>query len=87
MSETMKTSADHQASIGVALQGIEADFSLILDYSTLLGVLLAGPDAETALEGALRLVIRGGIIRHGDARDDVEQSWNILRNHALTTSN
>jgi hypothetical protein len=57
MSENAKPPAEHIITIDRALEGIQTDYDMILDYSNLLAVLLSSEDAESALEGAHRIVI------------------------------
>lgn len=57
----MKTPAELIHDAATALGAMEDKCKAIHDYSTLLGVLLAGPDADTALDGMHRICseIRG----------------------------
>jgi hypothetical protein len=53
----MKTPAELIDDARRALGAMEDDAGTIFDYATLIGVLTAGPDADTALEGIRRLMI------------------------------
>jgi hypothetical protein len=57
----MKTPAELIHDADTALHRMANECEAIHDYATLLGVVLAGPDADTAMEGMRRiaLIIRG----------------------------
>jgi len=61
---------------------MEDDADTIFDYATLIGVLTAGPDADTTLEGIRRLMIEirnraDNLRRH---HDDATQAVQRLAN-------
>lgn len=56
----MKTPAELIDDAGSALGRMDSARSAISDYATLLAVLMAGPDAETAMDGMHRIALNIG---------------------------
>ena len=65
--------------LNYSLSQMDIEIEAVFDYATLLGVMTAGPDAETAMEGICRLLgdirIRTEAIRsfHDDMREAVKR--------------
>jgi hypothetical protein len=54
------------------------DAAAVFQYSSLLGVLLAGPDADTAIDGMHRLMLE--IRQHADnLRMKQDEAWQIVK--------
>jgi hypothetical protein len=70
----MKTPAELINDLKSALAPMEDDADTIFDFSTMIGVLTAGPDAETAIDGINRLMI---VIR--------DRAANLRRSHDMAS--
>jgi len=74
----MKTPAELIEDLKSALDPMEDDCAAVFDYSSLLGVLLAGPDADTAIDGMHRLMLE--IRQHADnLRMKQDEAWQIVK--------
>lgn len=75
----MKTPTELIDEVKRALDPMDDDCNAIFQYSSLLGVLMAGPDAETAMDGMHRLMLdirtRADNLRrlHDDATQAVQR--------------
>lgn len=78
----MKTPAELIADAGRALGRMEDARSAIHDYATLLAVLMAGPDAETAMAGMHRVALDiGGLAENlRTYHDEASQAVQRLAN-------
>jgi len=70
----MKTPTELINDLKYVLDPMEDDADTIFDYATMIGVLTAGPDAETAIDGINRLMI---VIR--------DRAANLQRSHNLAS--
>lgn len=76
----MKTPAELIDDASRALDRMESAHSAIRDYATLLAVLMAGPDAETAMDGMHRVALDiGGLAdnlrAYHDEASQAVQGW------------
>jgi len=74
----MKMPAELIDDLKKALDPMEDDAAAVFQYSSLLGVLLAGPDADTAIDGMHRLMLE--IRQHADnLRMKQDEAWQIVK--------
>jgi hypothetical protein len=78
----MKTPTELIDDLKRALNPMDDDCTAIFEYSSLLGVLMAGPDAETAMDGThqLMLDIRARADNLRRLHDDATQAVQRLAN-------